>query len=313
MADEGAALTYRAPGRVNIIGEHIDYLGGTVLPFACDLEVRITGTPADDVALRSADGDVGPYVRGVSQALLEAGYEVGGFHGDVTSTIPVGAGLSSSAALEVVIALALTGGAGVPPDVLRRSEELASGVRGGVMDQTTVLKARAGHALLLDCASGAIEHVPIPRSTGFVVIDTGTRRKLTDGRYAQRRSEVEAGEPKRVRHAESEQRRVYEAAEALRGGDVVSLGALVSDSHASLRDDFEVSSAELDAAVEAARRHPACHGARLVGAGFAGCVLAIVESGAEDDVVAFVERELPASTAFKVNPVDAASEVLSPA
>jgi galactokinase len=302
--------TYRAPGRVNIIGEHIDYLGGTVLPFACDLELRIIGTDADEVALRSRDGDVAPYVSGVRQALREAGYGVGGFAGEITSTIPIGAGLSSSAALEVALALALTRGAEVPPDVLRRSEELASGVRGGVMDQTAVLRARADHALLLDCASGAIEYVPIPPSVGFVVVDTGTRRQLADGRYAQRRTEVEARDPKRVRHASSEQGRVYDAAEALRSGDVTALGALVSASHASLRDDFEVSSPALDEAVAAAEEHPSCRGARLVGAGFAGCVLAVVEAGAEDDVSRLVTGRLPAATAFKVKAVDAACEVV---
>src|SRR5919108_1756770 len=301
--------TYRAPGRVNIIGEHIDYLGGTVLPFACDLEVRITGSEADDVVLRSNDGDLEPYIAGVRRALQEAGHSVGGFRGEVTSSIPIGAGLSSSAALEVAIALALSGGADIEPDLLRRSEELASGVRGGVMDQTTVLRGRAGHALLLDCATGAIEYVPIPPSIGFVVVDTGTRRRLADGRYAQRRAEVEAGEPKRVRHASSEQRRVFEAAAVLRAGDLAALGALVSGSHASLRDDFEVSSPALDEAVAVVGAHEACAGARLVGAGFAGCVLAVVHAGTEEDVARMVRTRLPGSTAFKVKAVDAAGEV----
>jgi galactokinase len=160
--------------------------------------------------------------------------------------------------------------------------------------------------MLLDCATGAVEHVTIPPNVGFVVIDTGTRRRLADGRYAQRRTEVESGHPRRVRHAESEQRRVYDAVGALRTGDVASLGSLVSDSHASLRDDFEVSAPELDAAVDAAREHPSCHGARLVGAGFAGCVLAVVDAGAEEALESFLGERLPSATAFGVRAVDGA-------
>src|SRR5207247_398655 len=137
--------------------------------------------------------------------------------------------------------------------------------------QTAILEGRKDHALLLDCASRAFDHIPIPHGVAFVVIDTGTRRSLSDGRYAQRRAEVESGHPKRVRHAESEQARVYAAAQAL--GDPDELGAIISASHASLRDDFEVSSEELDEAVARAESLSGCTGARLVGAGFAGCVL----------------------------------------
>lgn len=293
---------------MNIIGEHIDYLGGSVLPFACNLEVRITVTgPADEADFRSSYGDVEAYVRCVAEALSSHGYDVDPCRGEIESDIPVGAGLSSSAALAAAIALALTAGGPIrDPVVLQDAERCATGVVGGIMDQTAVLKARAGHAMLLDCASGVVEYVPIPASIGFVVVDTGTRRQLSDGRYAQRRAEVEAGEPRRVRHAESEQRRVYDAVDALRAGDAASLGALVSDSHASLRDDFEVSSPELDAAVDVARAHEQCCGARLVGAGFAGCVLAVVEGGAATEVAAFVQEHLPSATAFGVRAVDGA-------
>ncbi len=286
-----------------------------MLPFACDRELRVWAQPPprDDLFVFTSEGvsdvGLGPYVEGVVRALREADIPVRPCSGHIRSTIPIGAGLSSSAALEVGIALAVTGGASVPPAVLQRAEELASGVRGGVMDQTTILGARAGHAMLLDCATGALEHVAIPPEIGFVVVDTGTRRDLADGRYAQRRAEVEAGEPRRVRHATSEQRRVYDAVDALRAGDVASLGALVSDSHASLRDDFEVSSPALDIAVKTACEHQACHGARLVGAGFAGCVLAVVEAGAEGAVADFVMQRLPGTTVFAVGAVQGASEV----
>jgi galactokinase len=290
--------TYRAPGRVNIIGEHIDYLGGTVLPFACDLELIVEASPATSIG---GFGELArPFVHAVAAALEEAGAVVLPREGSISSTIPIGAGLSSSSALAAALAFALTDGVKPTPTLLFRAEQIATGVPGGLMDQTAILESREGHALLLDCATGSFEHVPIPGQIGFVVIDTGTRRALADGRYAARRAEVEAGEPRRVRHAESEQRRVYDAVDAIRAADVAALGALISDSHASLRDDFEVSSEALDAAVASAEAHPSCHGARLVGAGFAGCVLAIVDGGRERAVAGEFERAWP------TRPVDGA-------
>ena len=299
--------TYRAPARVNIIGEHIDYVGGTVLPFACDLELRITAEPTDgEITFESADGlDARGHVRGVVAALEEAGVDVRRRRGRITSTIPPGAGLSSSTALEVAIALALTDGLAPSPDVLVRAEQLATGVPCGVMDQTAILRSKAGHAILLDCSTGRFEYVAVPDHIAFVVIDTGTRRQLTDGRYAKRRAELEAGHPARRAHALTEQARVGAAAHALREGDIASLGALVSYSHASLRDDYEVSSEALDRAVETAQAHPACHGARLVGAGFAGCVFAVVDAEGADDLVARFDA------AWAVRPVDGASEISS--
>lgn len=291
--------TYRAPGRVNIIGEHIDYLGGTVLPFACDLELEVTTLPTDG-PVEFGPAGAQPFAEGVAAALLEAGHEVLRRRGEVSSTIPTGAGLSSSAALSAALALALTDGERPEPALLQRAEFLATGVPSGVMDQTAVVKGRAGQALLLDCATGAISYVPVPDEIAFVVIDTGTRRDLADGRYAQRRAEVEAGEERRMRHASTEQRRVYEAADALRACDVAALGALLYGTHVSLRDDFEVSSEALDHAVETAMSTDGCHGARLVGAGFAGCVLAVAEAGAESRLLDRFE------TAWRVRAVDGA-------
>ncbi len=294
--------SWRAPGRVNIIGEHIDYLGGTVLPFACDLELVVEATPRPDslVKFSSPDASPDPYVRGVVQALEESGIESFGCEGTISSSIPVGAGLSSSAAVTAGIALAVSNGAKLTPSVLQRAEIIASGVRGGLMDQTSVLEGRAGHALLLDCATETFDYIAIPESVAFVVIDTGTRRELADGRYAQRKDEAESGHPKRRLHTDSEQRRVFDAVDALRAGDVASLGALVSASHASLSDNFEVSSEALDAAVRRAESHPRCHGARLVGAGFAGCVLAVVEKDGDVEVAEMFER------AYSVRAVDGA-------
>lgn len=325
---------------MNIIGEHIDYLGGVVLPFACDLELRLEARPwRREVRLASdelpgearvpLDGSAEPpagwgrHVWGVVETLRAEGIPIEGVRGTIRSSIPVGAGLSSSAALEVAVALAVTGGRMPDPVVLARAELLATGVPVGVMDQATLLNARAGHALLLDCRTREFEHVPIHPNVGFVLIDTETRRELADGRYAERRGEVEAAfrrsgassldqldaahiDDRRLRHAVSEQRRVRDAVPALRAGDVEALGALVSASHRSLRDDFEVSSPALDAAVVAAEALPACTGARLVGAGFAGCIVAVIESGREQEFIDDSYR-IPHQFA-SVRAVDAAGE-----
>lgn len=296
-----------------------------MLPFACDLEVRISCAPNPAGIELTSDVDGWQHhVDGVARALREAGHEVAGVRGRISSTIPVGAGLSSSTALEVAIALALTGGAPVAPEVLQRAEQLATGVPCGLMDQTAILRARAGHALLLDCTDASVEHVPIPSAFGFVVVDTGTRRSLSDGRYAQRRAEVEAelegrslrelawapDLPPRLRHAVGELDRVRRAVEALRLEDLAALGEILEDSHASLRDDYEVSSEPLDVAVEILGAHEACAGARLVGAGFAGCVLGLVEAGAESRVAAWTDERLAGSRAFPVHAADAAGQVL---
>jgi galactokinase len=282
------------------------------LPFACDLELVLrVRERLGPVVLSSKDGSPERFVDGVISAL---GAQVRGCEGTIHSTIPVGAGLSSSAALTAAVAFAVTGGRPPTIELLQRAEHIATGVPIGVMDQTAILRGRAGHAMLVDCATGELEYVAIPPSVAFVVIDTGTRRELADGRYAERRAEVEAGEPRRRRHAASEQERVLAAVDALRAGDPDTLGSLVSDSHASLRDDFEVSSNELDLAVEAAEAHPAGTGARLVGAGFAGCVLAVTTGGDAGDVATFaVDRlrdRLPGVRAWEVTAVDGAGEVV---
>lgn len=344
---------WRAPGRVNLIGEHIDYLGGRVLPFACDREVLLAAVPhPGEVVLSSLEEpepavvplDEEPelagwtrYVGGVVSALREAGLGVRGVRGALSSSIPVGAGLSSSAALEAAVALAVTDARPVPPEVLREAEYRATGVPCGVMDQAAVLGGRAGHALLLDCRTGEVEALRLPESLGFVVVDTGTRRRLTDGRYAERQREVvrafeaaqrrtgaerlddlrpsgadEVEEPgrRRLRHAITEQGRVDEAVRALRAGDLEALGALLDASHASLRDDFEVSSEPLDDAVDAVRSIDGCLGARLVGAGFAGCVVAAVRAEATEGVAAeasrLIEGRLPGVRSFPVQAVDGA-------
>jgi galactokinase len=300
--------TFRAPGRVNIIGEHIDYVGGTVLPFACNLELTITATPtAGPPVFMSPDTDLAfaHHVDGVVTALTEAGIAFRPCAGEIRSTIPPGSGLSSSTALEVAVAMALTDGVKPAPELLQRAEQIATGVPCGVMDQTAILHARAGYALLLDCSTGDYEHVRIPDTIAFVVIDSGTRRELSDGRYAIRRAELEDGHAGRRAHVLTEQARVSAAAGALRAGDGPALGSLISASHASLRDDYEVSSEALDEAVVRAELHGSCFGARLVGAGFAGCVLAVADPAGAADLAASFDA------AWVVTAADGASKVSS--
>jgi galactokinase len=238
-----------------------------------------------------------PFVTGVRAVIRDAEP----LDGTIVSTIPPGAGLSSSTALTTALAFALGRGNKPTPELVLEAETIGTGVPGGLMDQTAILEGKRHHALLLDCASRVFDYVEIPPQTSFVVIDTGTRRSLADGRYAQRRNEVESGEPKRVRHAESEQQRVYAAGEALDDPD--TLGKLISASHRSLRDDFEVSSNELDEAVARAEAQRGCTGARLVGAGFAGCILAVAHTDAAQDIADAFDD------AWVVHAIDGASEV----
>ncbi len=278
MSAADRAWTGRAPGRVNLIGEHVDYLGGVVLPAAVDRCTTVTGRPADHWSLDSAVPGGLPYARAVGE---ELGAPPQAFR--VTSEVPPGAGLSSSAALLVAVA------AGLRPDLdgaaaalaCQRAEQRATGVQVGVMDQFAAALGRRDHALLLDC--GTLEHrlVPFPGDLVIAVIDSGIHRSLAETPYNQRRREAEAGMPKRRRHVESELARVDAFAAALTVGDRALLGDLLKASHRSLRDDFEVSTPEVDALVERAWAAPGCLGARIMGAGFGGSILALLEGGVE--------------------------------
>ena len=310
----------RAPGRVNLIGDHTDYTGGLVLPMAIDrwTEVELDrGVPwielvsADDdepAILHLADPEdpatVRPawarYVAGVAHVLRS---EVGGV-GFVRTDIPIGAGLSSSAALEVAVALAL-GFEGSPLElarVCRQAEQVASGVPCGIMDQLASAAGVEGAALLIDCATEEVTPVPLPPGVAVVVVDSGTRRQLTTSFYGVRRAQCEEAEAlvgplrsatlddvaaiahddlrARARHVVSENARVEAFASALGAGDVAVAGALMVESHASLRDDFDVSTGVLDGLVDALVATPGVHGARLTGAGFGGCVVALVDEAA---------------------------------
>jgi galactokinase len=196
--------------------------------------------------------------------------------------VPIGAGLSSSAALEVVVGCALCALAEFPVEplelaqALRRAEHAAVGVPSGIMDQAASLLGRARHALLLDTSSLAYEHVPFPPELALAIVDSGTARTLAASGYAERKRELEAREPRRVRHVESENERVPAVVDALRRGDRAALGRLFREGHESLRDDLEVTTPELDRLVELAYAHGAV-AARMTGGGFGGAIVALVE------------------------------------
>jgi galactokinase len=315
----------RAPGRVNLIGEHTDYNDGFVLPMAIDRAVWIALAPRTDstVRIRSLDLEVEAafdlhslskdngwieYIKGVAYQLQKAGYELKGFDAVMTGDIPRGAGLSSSAAVELAAALAfatisnITWDAAQMAKISQKAENEWVGVNCGIMDQMASAASKAGCALFLDCRTLEFEHAPLPQNISVVILDTSTRRGLVDSAYNERRIQceeaahglgvkalrdvsVEALEKssglgelvrKRARHIVTENARVLEAAQAMKAQNIIRLGELFNASHASLRDDFEVSSEALNQIVECAQEQPNCYGARMTGAGFGGCAVALV-------------------------------------
>jgi galactokinase len=345
---------WAAPGRVNLIGEHLDYNGGSVLPLALpqvtlaavrrreDDLVRLVSSAelGDEVARWEGRlADVGPgspqgwaaYAAGVLWALRGAGHAVGGLDAAIASTVPIGAGLSSSAALESVVAKAVADlGQLVPPGdeglaqlaaLCVRAENEVAGAPTGGMDQAASLRSREGHALLLHTADGSVEHVPLALGDAglvLLVMDTRASHSHSGGEYGQRRATCEqaarelgvrhlaelAGEPldavlarvddevarRRVRHVLTEVARVAEVVRLLRSGrteDVGAIGPVFDASHVSMRDDYEISCAELDSAVAAAQGAGAL-GARMTGGGFGGSAVALVPDGAVEGVEAAV-------------------------
>ena len=326
----GARPTYvaRAPGRVNLIGEHTDYNDGFVMPLALAQAVWLAFRPRADgrVVLHSLDVSEpvsfrldaferakgwGEYPKGVAWALQEAGHDLTGVEGVLASSVPRGAGLSSSAALELALARAFASVSEIPWDgramalAGQRAENGWVGVACGAMDQLASALGQEGHALMIDCRTLEATPAPLPAGSVAVVLDTGTRRALVDSAYNERRAACEAaaaalGVPalrdataealaaaegqldetafRRARHVVTENARVLDALAAMQDGDAARLGVLMTASHASLRDDYEVSSPALDAFVEAALAHPACWGARMTGAGFGGCAVALVDA-----------------------------------
>ena len=274
-----------APGRVNLIGEHTDYAGGLVLPVAIQLGLTLSFEPADDFQLEAPGGER------LARAVWDELGRPAGIRGRVAADLPQGAGLGSSGAFEVAVALALCEVAGLELEPLelaracQRAEQRAAGVPSGILDQAASLLGRAGHALLLDCKTFEQQHVPFPDDIGIVVLDSGERRSLEASGYADRRRELEAGDPRRVRHVETENQRVRETVAALERGDTVAIGPIFAASHASLRDDYEVSTPTLDTLVAAALAAGA-FAARLTGGGFGGCVVALAVPSSVEPVLA---------------------------
>jgi galactokinase len=345
-------LVVRAPGRVNMIGEHTDYNDGFVLPIAIDRSVLVAACVREDrtVRLRAVDLGAGVcfaldnivydeqqrwsnYQRGVATVLEERGFALPGVDVAFASDVPIGAGLSSSAAIEVSMAVMWQTAAGFDlprPELAllcQRAENTFVGVNCGIMDQFISSLGQEQAALLIDCRSLEHKAVSLPRGVAVVVMDTSKQRGLSDSAYNTRRAECEEGVRllrahlpeivalrdvsvgaferyahelpvnvrKRCRHVIGENQRVLDAVEALERGNAAAFGALMDASHRSLRDDYEVSCAELDAMVEAAWEAPGVIGARMTGAGFGGCAVALVDAQQADlfsaQVASAYERE----------------------
>jgi galactokinase len=259
-------------------------VGGLALPAAIELGVTLTIEPAEELSIISAEADL---TASVSAVVAELGGEVQPCRGVLTSTLPIGTGLSSSAAVHVVLTLALGGVEGFElAHAAQRAEHRALGVPSGILDQAASALGREGHALLLDFETLAFEPVPLPDELAIVVVHSGVARRNAETGYASRKRELEEGMPSRLRHIESENRRVRAVVAALRGRDFDALGVLFREGHESLRDDFEVTTPELDRLVELAYASGAV-AARMTGGGFGGAIVALVDVG---DAQRFAER-----------------------
>ncbi len=335
---------WRAPGRINLIGEHTDYNDGFVMPFALPQAAYLAAGRRDDGVIRIASVDLAEqfettldelapnhdgwhaYLGGVFWALREAGHDVRGADLALASDVPIGAGLSSSAAIECVLVEALNDlyQLGIEPmdraKLARRTENAYVGAPTGLMDQAASMLCTEGHALFLDCRSLEVQQVPLDLAAhgqAILVIDTLTRHTHAGGEYASRRADCERaaellGVPalrdvtmdglaerlavldddrliRRARHVVTEDQRVLDACAALRADDLAELGQLMTASHESMRDDYEITEASVDLAVEVALAEGAA-GARMTGGGFGGCVLALAEMDLLDPIAAAVTQ-----------------------
>jgi galactokinase len=336
-----AVFLASAPGRVNLIGEHTDYNGGYVLPMAIDRTIRLAFRPWDRPVVELASVNYGGresfrldglrkrgdakwlnYPQGVALVLQEAGHRLRGFQGVVEGDVPVGAGLSSSAAFEVACILAFSAASGLDIDrremarLCQAAENRFVGVRCGIMDMYVSLFAERNHAVFIDCTTMTHEQEPLDGSAAAVVVcDTGVAHELAQSEYNTRRGECESALAKlrtrlpdartykdigpasfrrhadvltgaelaRARHVVSENQRVLDSVEALRRGDLARFGELMNASHESLRGDYAVSCAELDLMVSLAREVKGCLGSRMTGGGFGGCTVSLVAPDAVEE------------------------------
>jgi galactokinase len=336
---------YRAPGRVNLIGEHTDYNDGLVMPAAIDFSTWVEIAPRTDRTLsvfsENFDEEVefdlddpapqpqrhwSDYVRGVALALEQSGYRLKGAQLQIRGEVPIGAGLSSSAAIEVASAYALLSQSGFEvagvelARLCQQAENNFVGIRCGIMDQFIACQGQRGQALLLDCRSLEYRLLPLPENVRLVICNTMVKHELASGEYNKRRAECEEGVRqlarrrdgvralrdltlaqlesdghdlpeviyRRCRHVISENARVLQAAAALEQGDLVEFGRLMAESHRSLQQDYEVSCDELDLMVKLANALPGIYGARMTGGGFGGCTINLVS----DDAVEEFKRQI---------------------
>jgi galactokinase len=344
-----APRLFQAPGRVNLIGEHTDYNAGYVLPAAIDRQILVAATARNDSRINiyacnfkqwdrfriqknieALSGNLcGNYFRSIVWSLLRQGCELCGMDAVVSGNIPIGAGLSSSAAIEVAVGFALLQLFGSEINLkelalaAQKAENDFVGMRCGIMDQFIACLGQADHALLIDCRDLSYQSVPLPPDASVVIVDSGVHRGLMDMEYNARRQdcenaarhfgvsalrdvgmeafrerahEVSAVVQRRAHHLISENDRTLAAADALRAQDLSAFGDLMTASHASLRDDFEVSCPELDLLVDIALDVKGVYGARLTGAGFGGCMVALVEKQAADNLINTIETNYPPGT-----------------
>jgi galactokinase len=349
-----AGRMFGAPARVNLIGEHTDYTGGLVMPMAIGFRTEaVVSERSDGRAVfysenfgeeasfeiasmeRSPEGRWSDYPAGVLWCLREEGIEVGGFNMTLVGDVPLGAGLSSSASVEVATAMALLAhaGASLPLEKIatlcRRAENEYVGAKSGIMDQFVVVGAVAERAMLLDCRSLKYELLPLPAQVRVVICNSMVKHAVATGEYGDRRDEVEAGQAvlrkrlgiellrdatvadleacrgemsaasfARCRHIITENGRVVMAKEALLRGDVERFGRLMVEAHASMRDDFAASCEEVDTLVEIAMRQEGCYGARITGGGFGGCTVNVVRAADAERFVEALRGEYAEKTAI---------------
>ena len=342
-------MNFRAPGRVNLIGEHTDYNLGFVLPIALHLETRIRTSPSPDATLRAHSAEHAEtgswpiadipslkpqahwtdYLIGVAQQLIALGFAIPPLDLHIESTVPEGAGLSSSAALEVASALAFLQGRELHrleiARLCQRAETDFVGMPCGIMDQYVSLFGQAHAAIKIDCRTLESEAVPLPENVAILAVNSMVKHTLGQSAYRTRVAECaeacreigvaslrdatldQARNNKRARHIVAENQRVLDFANAARAGDLHRMGRLFLESHRSMRDDYEISCPEIDFLVDVASQLPGCHGARMTGGGFGGCTVNLVDPGAVPAFTCAIQKEYPKAQVTVCQPASGAS------